>query len=212
MLQILQNIGSHAAICLCVVCKAQYRTNDKYFAKKTPAGDQCHACRQLPRNPPTQTLLLQVYDYDPLTGALTYKREFDRRKKGELATTNHIHGYLMVHLDKSYLAHRMIWLMQTGGLPECVDHINHIRTDNTWSNLRDATNQVNAQNKSINKNNTSGFLGVSYMPKLGKFRATLTTKRKSVHLGLFHTAEAAHQARLNANQQYTFHENHGTHQ
>lgn len=209
MLTILRNTGRFSSTCLCAVCKAAYDVNDRYAAAKALAGNQCPTCKLLPTNAPTQALLHQIYNYDPATGSLTYKRDFSRRCAGEDATTSSSNGYRMVSLDKSYLAHRMIWLMQTGNLPETIDHINHTRTDNRWHNLRDATTQANAQNKSVNKNNTTGYMGVSFMPAKGKFRATLTRDRKQVHLGLFATAEEAWQARLAANEEHGFHENHG---
>lgn len=210
MLNITQITGRTSAVCSCVVCKGLFTVPDRFTRKKSHAGDQCDPCRQLPINPPTQALLHQVYTYDPLTGNLAYKRDFNRRHAGENPTSMTSNGYLVVTLDQIYLAHRIIWLMQTGAFPEFVDHENHLRHDNRWANLRDIDRQGNAQNKSVNKNNTSGYLGVSFMPKLNKFRATITQGRKHTHLGLFATALEAHQARVAANQQHNFHVNHGT--
>lgn len=209
MLTIIRNTSRRGASCLCSVCRAPYDVLDRFTAAKVHAGDQCPTCKNLPSQPPTQTLLHQVYDYDETTGALAYKRDFNRRHAGELATTPTSNDYLVVTMDKTYLAHRIIWLMNTGIFAEFVDHENHKRDDNRWDNLRDATRQVNAQNKSINSNNTSGYLGVSFMPKKNKFRATITVDRKQIHLGLFDTSLEAHQARLAANTQHNFHANHG---
>lgn len=209
MLTILINTGRRSATCLCFVCKASYEVLDRFTAAKVHAGDQCSTCKNLPSQPPTQALLHQIYNYDAGTGALTYKRDFHRRHKSALATTPTANGYLVVTLDATYLAHRIIWLMQTGAFPEFVDHEDHVRSNNQWTNLRDVTRQANAQNKSVNTNNTSGYLGVSFMPQKNKFRATITINRKQVHLGLFATALDAHQARLAANAQHAFHTNHG---
>ena len=44
----------------------------------------------------------------------------------------------------------------------CVDHINRITTDNRIENLRWATVSENAQNRSFNKDNTSGHKYISY--------------------------------------------------
>lgn len=210
MLNITKITGKRSGECLCVICKSTYEVNDRFTAAKVHAGDQCPSCKTLPNNPPTQGLLHQIYDYDPNTGSLTYKRDFYRRVKGSNVTSQTNNGYLVVTLDKTYLAHRIIWLMQTGDFPEFVDHINHDRTDNRWNNLRDVSKQTNAENKSVNQNNTTGYMGVSQIKSTGRYRASLTRDRKHIHLGVFNTAEEAHQARIAANEAHGFHSNHGT--
>lgn len=209
MLDILEHVGTHGARCCCFVCRKPYEVVDRFVAKQVHAGDQCEVCKNLPKNEPTQSLLHQVYDYNWDTGKLTYKRDFAKRHKGEDPTTLLSNGYLAVTLDKMYLAHRIVWLMQTGEFTEFVDHLNHKRDDNSWNNLRHSSRLVNAQNKSINLNNTTGYLGVSYMKRTGRYRAYINVAGKPVHLGLFTTAEEAYQVRLAAEKQYGFHENHG---
>ena len=210
MINIIKVTGKRSGVCLCVVCKSPYEVTDRFTAAQVHAGDQCPSCKNLPNNPPSQGLLHQIYNYDATTGILTYKRDFHRRAKGADPTSSTNNGYLVVTLDKTYLAHRIIWLMQTGRFPEFVDHINHDRTDNRWDNLRDASVQTNAENKSVNQNNTTGYLGVSQIKSTGRYRASLTRDRKQIHLGVFDTAEEAHQARQAANEAYGFHANHGT--
>jgi hypothetical protein len=75
---------------------------------------------------------------------------------------------------------------------EAVDHINGDKLDNRRENLRLATWQQNSQNKPIQANNTSGYRGVRHVPgRKAHWRAVITVKGKSVHLGYFDTAEAA---------------------
>ena len=60
-------------------------------------------------------------------------------------------GYLRVVLNnKHYLKHRLIaqqWLPNPDGLP-CIDHINHVRTDNRIKNLRWCSHLQNMNNRS----------------------------------------------------------------
>lgn len=53
-------------------------------------------------------------------------------------------------------------------------------------------------NRSINKNSTTGINGVSYMPKINKYRAYINFKRKQYHLGTYSTIEEAAEARKKA--------------
>ena len=210
MLNIINITGKRSGTCLCSICKSPYEVSDRFTAAKVHAGDQCPSCKHLPNNPPTQALLHQIYNYDADKGLLSYKRDFHRRAVNTSPCSVAANGYLVVTLDKTYLAHRIIWLMQTGDFPEYVDHINHIRDDNRWDNLRSITHQANNENKSVNKNSSTGFLGVSRIASTGRYRASLTRNHKQIHLGVFDTAEEAHKARQAANEVHGFHPNHGS--
>jgi len=49
-------------------------------------------------------------------------------------------------------------------------------------------------NRAKQKNNTSGYKGVSYIPKRDSFAARIQVSRKLIHLGYFRSARKAHQA------------------
>ena len=51
-------------------------------------------------------------------------------------------------------------------------------------------------------NNRSGYKGVSYVPRLKKYRAYIGLRGKQKHLGMFDTAEEAYQARLDGEEKY----------
>ena len=57
------------------------------------------------------------------------------------------------------LLHRLAFLYMKGTIPEYVDHINRIRTDNRWLNLRACTSSENTLNKKLGTNK-SGFPGI----------------------------------------------------
>lgn len=85
------------------------------------------------------------------------------------------------------LMHRLILGAKSG---EMVDHINGNSLDNRRSNLRLATHKTNGQNRSKQRNNTTGFKGVNKY-RNGKFRASIVVNRKSIHLGYFSSAMEA---------------------
>jgi hypothetical protein len=90
------------------------------------------------------------------------------------------------------LLHREI--MRPGPLLE-VDHRNGDGLDNRRSNLRLATRSQNAMNRRLQANNTSGVAGVTWMPKRGKWRATVKVQGHRIELGFFSTFERAVEAR-----------------
>ena len=113
-------------------------------------------------------------------------------------------GYLRVQLlGKQYRAHRLAWLLMTGCWPTHeVDHINGIRTDNRWCNLRDIPGWGNRQNqRSARTTNSTGLLGASRL-KNGRFIAQIQVGGKNFNLGRFDTAELAHSAYLAAKRSF----------
>ena len=101
-------------------------------------------------------------------------------------------GYLTIrHKRKNWLAHRLAWYLYTGTLPECVDHVNGIRTDNRLSNLRASNKRLNGENrKGPTIKNKSGFLGVT---KHGPgWHAAIRINGKQTHLGTYNTPEEAY--------------------
>lgn len=66
---------------------------------------------------------------------------------------------------------------------EQVDHINLDGLDNRRENLRTCENGPNQHNRPLQKNNTTGFKGVS--PHLGAYLATICVQSKKVHVGRF---------------------------
>lgn len=154
------------------------------------------------------------FKYEPATGVLFNRVSRGCRAKagaeaGSLLTTGHI--AVGIFYGK-YLAHRIIWEMVNGYIPDGmeIDHINGKRDDNRLSNLRLVTRRENMRNRKRHSNNTSGYIGVGVHKKSGKFQSRvydLNGLRK--HLGLFDTAEEAHQAYLIATQSLGYHENHG---
>ena len=68
--------------------------------------------------------------------------------------------------------------------------------DNRKSNLRNSKQIDNSRNSLKPKNNTSGFKGVSYNKKTGKWEAYIGYNFKTIHLGLFTNKKDAIKARV----------------
>lgn len=129
----------------------------------------------------TQEQLKSVVEYDPLTGNFVRITGQGPSKSGAIAGTVKSGAYVRVSLfGKSYKAHRLAFLYMKGVFPAHeVDHVNRIRSDNRWANLREATPSENAQNKAS--------LGVSFNKYHGKYHARIKVCGISRHLGYANT-------------------------
>lgn len=65
------------------------------------------------------------------------------------------------------------------------DHINRNKLDNRRENLRICTRSQNCANVGILPSNTSGYKGVSFDSREGKWRANIRVKGKKHSLGYF---------------------------
>jgi hypothetical protein len=95
---------------------------------------------------------------------------------------------------KQYLVHRVAWLLHYGVWPSGdMDHIDGNTSNNRLKNLRDVSHSINLQNrKSATIKNKTGFLGV--VKRGNKYAAHIHKNGKQIYLGLFTTAQEAHQA------------------
>jgi hypothetical protein len=121
------------------------------------------------------------------------------------------HAIRVKVLDKFYVAHRIIWEMCNGPIPDglVIDHINGNPFDNTIQNLRLATQAENSRNSRTPRNNKHGFKGVRRLPG-GTFQARISVDGRQIALGAASTAEDAHQMYRSASNKY--HGDFGRHQ
>lgn len=75
-----------------------------------------------------------------------------------------------------------------------VDHKNRNRLDNRRKNLRIATRSQNQWNRSLQKNSTSGFKGVTWHKKDRKWHARIGINNQRIHLGGFKSKKEAFEA------------------
>ena len=209
--QIKTKLTKFKAVCECAQCHEPF-TCGFYDARKSNIGHLCKTCtgRITSLTKFTQQDLLEVFDYNPVTGELIHKLDTASGWKGDVASAMHHEGYLSVSIGrKAYLVHRVIWFMVMGYWPEQVDHIDHDRTNNRWCNLREVGNQTNQMNTSLSSNNVSGVNGVRILPS-GRYYAYIMVNRKQISLGTCDTLEDAAALRKAADKQYGFHVNHGS--
>jgi hypothetical protein len=109
---------------------------------------------------------------------------------------------VLIGVDKEdFFAHRLAYFYVMGEWPpHFMDHVNGLRSDNRWGNIRQATQQENMQNM---KFGTKAILpGVSPSTNGRAFRANITSRGKRLCLGTFATPELAHAAYIQAKRIY----------
>lgn len=150
----------------------------------------------------TAERLRELLDYSPETGEFRWR--VDRggtAGAGSVAGYTDSKGYCSIRIEgNDYLAHRVAWKYVHGAGPaRGIDHRNGIRNDNRIVNLREATQSENMENqRKARADSKTGLLGTSRKTHSNKFRAQIKINGRSKSIGLFKTAEEAHQAYLKA--------------
>jgi hypothetical protein len=143
--------------------------------------------------------------YDQETGVFTWLVATSNRVRvGNVAGCVSRDGYRYVGIGgRQYPEHRLAWLCVTGEWPrDWVDHVNGIKTDNRWSNLRGATRAQNRRNSRRRRSGKSGYKGVSWHRSARKWQARIAVNHEEIFLGHFSSPEAAHNAYCKAAIQY----------
>lgn len=153
----------------------------------------------------TCELVKAMFDYDELTGKLTWKFSGTQFKQGDEVGTNtstpkSATQYRAVKLfGINYKIHRIMWLIKTGKWPTGdVDHIDGDGLNNAWTNLRDVTHSQNLMNAAVRSDSTSGFKGVSYDKARQRWYAYINIDGKRKMLGRHLTKQEAITARSKA--------------
>lgn len=76
-----------------------------------------------------------------------------------------------------------------------IDHINHNKLDNRKKNLRIVSHSENILNAKLNKNNKSGYKGVSWNKRYSKWEVFITINYKHIFLGRYDNLDDAIKAR-----------------
>jgi len=139
--------------------------------------------------------LLERVSYDPETGIFRWANPLRCKSwVGKEVGSWDLYGYKTLRIYKrSYKLHRLAWLYMTGEWPAGdIDHINGVRHDNRWANLRDVSRKSNLENS-----NRAGSHKVSDLPRgvaqarEGRYSAHISHFNKTIYLGVFYTPEEA---------------------
>jgi hypothetical protein len=140
----------------------------------------------------------ELLRYDPVSGFVYWKvdvRGSSGRKADDRAGTLANSGYRRIGIDgEVYLEHRIIWLIVTGKWPsECLDHINNVKDDNRFCNLREASQSQNGANKPARS-----VYGKGVYFRRGKYFAVISYDGRPKYLGTFDNLNEAKQVYANA--------------
>jgi hypothetical protein len=148
---------------------------------------------------PEISRLREALVYDPASGEFNWRKTLSNAAtSGQTAGTKNSKGYVLICVDgKRYQASRIAWKYVTGDDPgeSEVDHINRVRADNRFANLRLADRKTNCENINVPRHNTSGFKGVARRRDNGRWQAYIYHHKRRIHLGTFSDIDLAIAAR-----------------
>ena len=153
-----------------------------------------------------------IISYDPISGVVTLMASRRVDLVGKPCGTKRPNGYLVVALrlkgkKVNLYLHRLIWFWMTGAWPASeIDHINGVRDDNRWENLREATVSQNRRNSGARRDSHAKLKGVktrTESPSIRvRFIAAISVNKKTIQLGAYDCPAAAHFVYLIAAEKY----------
>lgn len=182
-----------------------------------------------PRPLPSVETLKALLSYSSETGELTWKlrelstfrdvgirsaealwKRWNTRFAGKRAGGPYSNYWRVMVENDHHMAHRLIWKMAYGTEPLFIDHIDGNGRNNRLENLRDVSHVINAKNRKMYENNSSGINGVSWHARDQVWSARIGVgEGEELHLGSFRTREEAIAARMAGDKLLDYHENHG---
>jgi len=189
-----------------------YNVNVANYDRELPSSKWLHECFELDAD--TGILIWKVrpvHHFKTTKSQKTWTTKYAGKEVGTISSE----GYRVVMVTWNgkrphWQQHRVIWAMHYGQWPtKSLDHIDGNKTNNVITNLREVTDQENGKNRAINKNNTSGHIGIYQAKSSGNWVAQIQDEGKRIHLGTYPDIEDAIAARQAAEIKYGFHENNG---
>lgn len=114
-----------------------------------------------------------------------WNRRFANTEAGTKRLENgNLYIYISIH-GRVYPAHRLIWMLFNGSVPDNVDHFNGNSLDNRIENLRNVTPKMNSRNMRRHVTNKSGISGVHWCATRNKWVVQCQINSKTSSLGRF---------------------------
>ena len=158
----------------------------------------------------TQSDLKSQFNYNPITGHFTRLSTGKRAGSKVIKKKDKVYYRSITISGSKYPEHKLAHLYMTGELPTMqIDHEDGLGDNNCWDNLREVTNQINNQNRSRPKSNTSGIMGVSWAVKTSGWKSHISVDSKYKHLYYGKDFFEACCRRLSAELELGYHTNHG---
>jgi hypothetical protein len=130
----------------------------------------------------------------------SHGRVFSLRSNRELKHNTHYEGYHFIRIFKNrgvktFKTHRLVAMtfLEEDITKKQIDHIDGNKQNNFFQNLRVCSHQQNLFNRGKNKNNTSGFKGVSWDKEQKKWLAQIKINGKVKKLGRFNDKNEAYE-------------------
>lgn len=115
---------------------------------------------------PDQLSLLEKFTYDSEIPSCLRSKPSTRLKNGRpLGSVSETSPYYRVSFrDEEWMAHRVIWVMHYGAIPEGfqIDHVDGNRINNRIENLRLVSPKMNSRNKKKRATSSTGHAGISF--------------------------------------------------
>ena len=142
-----------------------------------------------PKKPSQEILdhIIDKYTYDREKGQVFNTRKGNAARK----ISKQGYGVIKVSLNGKALSkrtHHLVWLFEYGEWPtSCMDHIDGVKTNNHYTNLRLVTSRENTQAHRLSVKSSSPYHGVDWNKSSNRFQARIRcgTPSKQKFLGYF---------------------------
>jgi hypothetical protein len=137
--------------------------------------------------------LKKIMSYDPESGNLLWLISRGKARIGSIAGCIYSDGYRVVTiLGKRYRSTHLAFLLMTGNMPEnIIDHIDLMKSNDRWKNLREANRSQNGANQKLQSRSKTRLKGV-HKKRKRSWDSAIRHDGKTIYLGSFLCPAAAH--------------------